>query len=132
MLKYVSFPVNPFIANVVLFQSHQRMKPMFLFHISEIISFLIIWGVLENNFDQKWINNLITFQKINLHLSNDWSNSKVFFTSDKVWCDFFFSKWNVYTWLIKLKILLEIFLTSLSPIRYWNLFKQFTETIWQA
>ena len=35
-------------------------------------------------FDSKWGNKLVTFQEINFHPSKDWSNSKVFFTADKV------------------------------------------------
>ena len=35
-------------------------------------------------FDLKWVNKLVTFQEINFHPSKDWSNSKVFFTADKV------------------------------------------------
>ena len=52
----------------------------------------------------------------------------MFFTSDKVCSkyDFFFNKGNVYTWLIKLQILLEIFFPEDNLIRFeilkaiWN------------
>ena len=68
-------------------------------------------GYGEQPLTREWVNNLITFQEINLLPSNDWSNSKVFFNSDKVCSKSkrFFKKGNVYTWLIKLQFLLEIF-----------------------
>ena len=93
---------------------------MFLFHTREIISFLLFQRLWKTIFDPKWVNNLVTFQEINLHPSKDWLNSKVFFFSDKVCSkyDFFFNKGNVYTWLIKLQILLEIFFPEDNLIRF--------------
>ena len=69
------------------------MKSMFLLHTREIISFLLFQRLWKTTFDPKWINNLITFQERNLHPSKDWLNSRVFFTSDKVYSkyDLFFS-----------------------------------------
>ena len=83
-------------------------------------AFSLFQRLWKTTFDPKWVNNLITFQEINLHPSKDWLNSKVFFTSDKVCSkyDFFFNKGNVYTWLIKLQILLEIFFPEDNLIRF--------------
>ena len=41
----------------------------------------VVW---RTTFDPKWVNSFITSQEINLHPSKDWSNSKLFYTSDKV------------------------------------------------
>ena len=93
---------------------------MFLFHTREIISFLLFQRLWKTTFDLKWVNNLITFQEINLHPRKDWLNSKVFFIFDKVCSkyDFFCNKGNVYTWLIKLQILIQIFFPEGNLIRF--------------